>query len=370
VTTIRFFEKPTQQSLVKIKIVSKYFATWGNIIAPKTYTSKVNYIDLFAGPGQYDDGTKSTPVLILENAISNPILRDRLVSVFNDKHTDYYKSLKANINSITGIDTLHHKPTFMNVNVNERLVKELSNMKLNPTLSFLDPYGYKGLSLELINSLIKDWGSDCIFFFNYRRINAGLSNQFLKSPINPIFGKRRAEKLREELGKIEHPVNRERKIVEELGQALTEITGNYVLEFSFRNDSGSRIIHHLIFVTKGVKGFEVMKEIMAGESSSDLQGVASFEFNPNPDTQLPLIERPLDDLQDMLLRDFQGQSLTMFEVYNKHHVKPPYIYIKRNYKDALRRLEERGLIKALPPVKKRRKRQGKVTFSDSVRVVF
>ncbi len=71
-----FFEEQTEQSLVKSTIVAKYFDVWANVIisTQKRYlqhTQKIAYIDLFAGPGRYKDGTQSTPVKILTNAIAN-----------------------------------------------------------------------------------------------------------------------------------------------------------------------------------------------------------------------------------------------------------------------------------------------------------
>ena len=53
-----FFDDPKEQSIVKSTIVSKYFWAWAKVITPssKKYGSgKIAYIDLFAGPGRYDD---------------------------------------------------------------------------------------------------------------------------------------------------------------------------------------------------------------------------------------------------------------------------------------------------------------------------
>ena len=43
---------------------------------------------------------------------------------------------------------------------------------------------------------------------------------------------------------------------------------------------GSRTSHHLIIVSKHFRGYEIMKETIAKESSSAEHGVASFEYNP------------------------------------------------------------------------------------------
>ena len=118
--------------------------------------------------------------------------------------------------------------------------------------------------------------------------------------------------------------------------------GKYVLPFRFKNEKGNRTSHHLIFVSKHFKGYEIMKEIMAGESSSADQGVPSFEYSPASFLQPLLFElsRPLDDLEEMLLTKFAGRCVIMEQVYQEHNVDTPYI--KKNYKDVLRKLEARG----------------------------
>jgi three-Cys-motif partner protein len=62
-----------------------------------------------------------------------------------------------------------------------------SQMRLIPTLFFVDPWGYKGLTLQLINSVLKNWGCDAIIFFNYNRINRGLSNPAVQAHMNALF---------------------------------------------------------------------------------------------------------------------------------------------------------------------------------------
>ncbi len=76
------------------------------------------------------------------------------------------------------------------------------------------------------------------------------------------------------------PEDRELTIVNEIAQALRDLGGKYVLPFRFRNEAGSRTSHHLIFVSKHFKGDQVMKEVMAKQSSETHEGVASFEYNP------------------------------------------------------------------------------------------
>jgi Protein of unknown function (DUF5131) len=75
-------------------------------------------------------------------------------------------------------------------------------MLLVPTLFFVDPWGYKGLTLQLINSVSKDWGCDAIIFFNYNRLNMGLSNLAVDEHMSALFTEKRAASLRYRL--IDH----------------------------------------------------------------------------------------------------------------------------------------------------------------------
>jgi hypothetical protein len=114
-----------------------------------------------------------------------------------------------------------------------------------------------------------------------------------------------------------------------------------------------------------------MKGIMASHSSTIEQGVASFDFNPIANLQFQFLfnlSRPLDDLGDMLVEEFAGKTLTMKEIYERHHVDTPYI--SSNYKDVLNILEDNGLIICDPPADSRRIQKGKRTFADRVRVTF
>ncbi len=359
----QFFEEQTEQSAVKATIVSKYFWSWAKVIMPNTRSSKIAYIDLFAGPGRYKDGSKSTPLLILEQAIKDDKMRNMLVTKFNDLDENNSHTLEAEINALPGVNTLRHKPAVYNHEVGSEIVKMFEQVNLIPVLFFVDPWGYKGLSLRLINSILKNWGCDCIFFFNYNRINMGLNNSIVKTHMDALFGEQRADNLRQRLESLS-PKDRELTIVEEIAEALKDMGGEYVLPFGFRNDKGNRTTHHLIFVSKSPLGYKIMKEIMAGESSKNIQGVASFEYSP-ADVRQPILfamSRPLDELGQMLLTKFAGRTVTLEQIYEEHNVGTPYI--NKNYKDTLRKLESESKIIADVPAAQRRTYKGEATLTN------
>jgi three-Cys-motif partner protein len=362
-----FFGGMEEQSKVKIEIVNKYFSAWSNVILPSVEArdGKLGYIDLFSGPGVYGDGTKSTPILILEQAINNPRLSRRLVTIFNDSNPEFIQSLEININKIKGINLLKNKPILLTDIVGDQFVDVFREIKFIPSLFFIDPWGYKGLSLSLLGSVLKDWGCECILFFNYNRINAGLNNPYFIENMKALFGEGRAEELGKKLKKLS-PKERELTIIEEFGTGIKEMGFNYVLPFSFKDESGKKTSHYLLFISKNEKGYGIMKNIMAKYSSELNQGVPSFQYCNATKIQpfLFSFNRPLDDLSQMLLDEFEGQILTMNEIFRRHNIGKPFI--EKNYKTILRQMERKGLIKANPPWNERPKN----TFAAHVKVIF
>lgn len=373
VTNESFFAEQREQSEVKASIVAKYFDAWSNVMlgVKRRFGTidRLAYVDLFAGPGRYRDGTKSTPLLVLETAIAKPELAGVLVTMFNDRDEDNVFSLKTEIEAWPGIGQLRHPPRIVCSEVGDEAKAMLAAAQRCPTFTFVDPFGYKGLSRGIIQSIIGDWGCDCVVFFNYARINAGLNNDAVRPHMDALFGSDRVDAMREAMIAMK-PDEREAYVLENLAQALKTLGAKFVLPFKFRRADGSRTSHSLVFVTKDEKGYEIMKDIMARESSTEDQGVASFAYSP-ADARCPLLfslARPLDALADLLASTYAGRTITMADIYRGHHIDTPYV--SKNYKHALLELEAAGRVRCDPPADKRRKHAGKPTFADSVVVAF
>jgi hypothetical protein len=65
-STGHFFATPGPHNIVKTKLVTKYFRAWSTIMLGKSRTPNgpLAYVDLFSGPGCFDDGKPSTPLWI------------------------------------------------------------------------------------------------------------------------------------------------------------------------------------------------------------------------------------------------------------------------------------------------------------------
>ena len=120
-----FFDEQKEQSLIKARIVEKYFWVWAKVIIATVKKSasqpRIAYIDLFTGAGRYKDGSKSTPVKVLETAIADPDMRNMLVSIFNDADDTNVYSLQQSIDAIPGIESLKYRPQILNHEVEDNI---------------------------------------------------------------------------------------------------------------------------------------------------------------------------------------------------------------------------------------------------------
>lgn len=359
-----FFEKQTDSSRVKAEIVSKYFSGWANVLCSSA--NKLIYLDLFCGPGRYEDGNPSTPLLILEKAINhwNFDVCKKIHFIFNDADKRNITKLENEIRHFSGINKLKNQPVYYEDEVGDELVNLFENTVKVPTLSFVDPWGYKGLSLRLIKALVKDFGCDGIFFFNYRRINAAIDNVKLRSPMNLLF----SEKVLSELQRIlkdKAPYQREEIILDKINDLFTDWGMEFILPFCFKSENGKRTTHHLIFVSKHPRGYTIMKDIMAKESSYKTDGVPSFEYISGRQrfNQMSLFS-PIEKLKKSLIVDLAGSTYTMvklFEIHGKNNN-----FIKSNYKRALLELENDKIILTNRNIRKTRKG----TLPDNLEITF
>lgn len=377
-----FFQNQKINSKIKTEIVTEYFSIWSGILG-RVHAAELCYIDLFCGPGTYDDGTESTPLLILRHVVENKTqeLCDRLITVFNDENNSFITGLQRAASQLPKISRLKHTPQFSNHAVDVALAEYFEKQSIPPSLIFLDPCGYRGLTARLVKALTQNFGCDAIMFFNTSGIYRNITNPQENENINDIFGKEIAEGLRAEFPKIRSVHQKEKLLVESFIKTVKAAGVPYVIPFCFKRVDKKATSHHLIFLSRHPLAFEKMKEVMAKKSSDfSPETVPSYCYSDleKHSTQASLLpsgdhHNTIQQLKDRLLQAFRGKTATTENIIKHHNsvvqnsIENPYTI--KNHKDALCQLEgEKKISVALAPGKIRRGRKG--TFADDLIVTF
>lgn len=367
-----FFTDQTEQSRVKAQIVSSYFRAWSSVI--KKWDGPMGYIDLFCGPGQYENNQPSAPLLIINSTLTDPLLTSKMHFIFNDYDPQNIAVLKESIANTPNASLLKGRLQFYDQTVGQDFYTRLNIPRNMPILSFVDPFGYKGLSLNLIDRLIANSGSDCIFFFNYNRINMALSsNTKFDEYLNGLFGTQRTQDLKKQLCTLQ-PSQREPIVLEALIEALRERKGNYVLPFKFYSTEMLRTSHFIIFVTKHPLACKIMKQIMYTNSAKDCDGVATFSFEDSRNfgdvfQQISLFDRPIDALQSELQKKYKGKQINVGTLCNSIDCDFSNHYVGKNVKAVLKRLETDGQLVVLSG-RKQKMRKGELNMPDGAIIKF
>ena len=160
-----FFEIPNEHTIIKSEIISRYFGVWVTIISKYSHTKMLGYADLFCGPGEFKtDEIESTPLKIIDICLQENNYHNRMFFFFNDKSKNYVENLKQKISEIDKSNIFSNRILYSNLETGIKVFAAAKEyLKGYPCFYFVDPFGYKGISITILSDLIKNWGSECYF---------------------------------------------------------------------------------------------------------------------------------------------------------------------------------------------------------------
>lgn len=370
IETDDFFKSKRDTSEIKSEILTAYFKFWCAVLLyGQSYKriSKVVYIDLFSGPGYYEDGSPSTPIKILDSIYAsngNKIdLNKGVQTFFNDVKPQLVEKLGENISNLPYYDDLVNKPILLNEEANLELQKKIVN-KDTPSLTFIDPFGYK-FSLEMLQTAVKDWGSDLFLLFNINRIRAAIQNPVVENVMNEIF-QNEFSTIRDFYLKEKNPHKRENYIIHQFENMFNNkgyMSFKFKINFSDKNAPS----HYLILVTKVKMAYQRIKDIMSKYSDMQPDGVPLFSTNSktSPIFYEDMVEFSIYKLKlDLLNRKNVFNNLTIDSIFDIHSIGTNYI--KSNYKSAIEDLLKDGKIGLFD---KNQKQTSRITYTARIKFI-
>lgn len=312
----------------KHEILRYYLGGWFPILA--RYAGRIVYIDGFSGPGVYSKGEEGSPVIALDTAynhILKPYSRAEIVFLFIERRRDRAEKLEEILSE--KFPDLPKKIIYEVVSgdFETTLVSRLDELgieghKLAPTFAFIDPFGYTGFSMNLLEKLLSY--EKCEVFITFM---SGFIKRFLDEDkgkaLDELFGTDEWRKIRHVEG------YRDRPLLELYKKQLKEVCGvKYVKGFAMF-DEHNQIIYHLIFCTNHPKGLDVMKRAMwrvdrTGQyKSSDRFGAGQTYLFDYQD-EAHWIPRAAEEVY----AKFKGQTVSIEDVEQYVITETEYIFKK------------------------------------------
>ena len=369
-TTDNFFNEQKEKSRVKTEIVINFLNIYLNIISNSRWgkDSDIYYIDLFSGPGVYKDGTSSTPIEIMNMLanMKNRVAANKVHLVFNDENQNFVNCLKENIINHSYYNSIIHKPIITNEHVCNFKLEPFLNSG-SPIFSFIDPWGYKDISTNLIWSLVKPIGSDCILFFNSNRILQDLSKPNHYDDMKDLFGVEYSNALSVQKNK-EMRQNRKADLLLEyfIKNLYCKIKSEYsncsksyklfALPFTFIKDDSVKTSHQIVLLTKNHKAILEMKKVMVKKSNNnakefmfDSKKVGYLSFFTREDDVSENFKKLITDMlkigESLFNKTFTCESL--LEYIDRYSMSVSFSvtsYTSNDVKKQIESLDNRGLI--------------------------
>jgi three-Cys-motif partner protein len=327
---------------------------------------RVLFLDGFAGRGRYNNGEKGSPLIALDTLIDhnafgqmanrefvflfvegtpqNAARLDEVLTEYKAERAPWPPNIKTYVVDATFEESAN------------QLIARLAEQKksLAPTFAFVDPFGFTGMRMSTIASLLNHRACEVFVNFMIMYVNRFLEEQAMGANMNHLFGLDVPSVLEGYTAG-----NRVRHLHDVYRNQLRQVAGfDYVQSFAMKNEHGN-IEYYLFHGTRSPDGVELMKYAMW-----KLDTLGTFTFDDRVAGQLSFASGPdLTTLRGQVLQHFQGRAgVSCSEI--KQFVNLETLYRAPHLTTVLRQLEkDEKLITVHRP-------HARAQFGDTVTVDF
>jgi three-Cys-motif partner protein len=322
---------------VKHVILDKYLSAWVNILG--AYNRNLNIFDCFAGRGEYADGSKGSPLIIIE--VLNRIRRNRFNArcVFIERNLANFQNMQSVIEKDMKENPKKYGP-WLRIDYHNDEFKNIAKMKLEdptwqiyPSFFFLDPFGFSGIPFDLVKHILSIKRTEAFISFMGPNINRFMKSPYHESSIEELYG---MSNVMGELATNYSSLPREAAALKLYRDRLSK-GANVKFTFPFKVNADERLqtTYYLIHCTNHPKGCEIMKEIMYNVGTPGrfgYLGPAEGQMNLDSFTSI-------EKLKKFLLKRFKGQRLPYKEV--RYQTLMDILFRKADYANTLNQNAER-----------------------------
>ena len=313
---------PDPHTLAKHRLLREYLKAWLPIVGKAA--QRVIFVDAFAGPGQYDDGTDGSPIVVLKMARDHAHQTTaELTCLFLEEDVEREAQLGRVVDALqeslpANVKTKRRRGSFVDhFRPASRFIRWQYD-RAYPTFYFVDPFGFSHTPFSCVEAMLRGKRAEVFINFMYEEVNRFLSVDRHASDFDELFG---SSFWRSVLG-LERAEDRKRAIYN-LYKAQLQKCAKYVVSFEMRNSSNSTD-YFLFFATNNLLGLERMKEAMWTVDSS-----GSFRFSDYQHARgrqlLFATADSFPDLREALLENFTGAEVPVEEVSDWVAAETPFL---------------------------------------------
>jgi three-Cys-motif partner protein len=290
-------------------------------------------------------------VAILSRIAESPhakSLAHKLHAVLNDRNAAYSEELASTLKVPHFTNILIGEASVTTEQVSLSLAQEALGQTNGPALWFVDPWGYEGVSRDLIRQCTDGWGSDAILLLNVNAITRSVRNAQEHENLSRFFGPQFFEGLLSELNR-----DRTRRIEPEVMRTVLNAYrglggGRLVSRVGFQFEDRDRSSHFLLLITKhqrGVRTFNDIVERELRESPPDVNGVYVFNSARLGQSSIELITRHsfYDAAAREILGAFGGRRLTFGQLL-KESLDTDLQFSDATMRRVILRMEQEGRV--------------------------
>jgi three-Cys-motif partner protein len=323
-------------------------------------SNELAFWDCFAGKGTYDGGQPGSPLQVLEESQRcwNGRRKIKLTCVFIEKDRNNFKELRETLRELYP-DLENDRWFAYNSDYVDILdsamngeIEELQTLVRKPSLFFLDPFGFKGLSLGTIQKMMSRRSCEVLITLMVESIKRHRKTSRVIDHFKRMFGVDDLTRLNEICSKP-HP---EAEIVEYYEERLRSRDGaniKHTLSFAFTPTRRNVILYYLVFGTNHRAGLDAMHRTMRAISNNP----DSFSFRGKSDgfVSLDFFIDPSRDITEWILS--LPMTITNFNAITFRAAKAKKPYSHPEMRSVIVKLIREGKLEFVP-VDERAKERG------------
>jgi three-Cys-motif partner protein len=348
----------------KHRLLSRYVTAWLSILGQGArrygHESRLVLVDAFAGRGRYAEGEPGSPLILREisGLVSDAGKVDIVELYFIENNRENFDALAAELTSheirAGSKRIVQHPPVFAPFEQTAPAIIAEIRRTQRSSFWFIDPFGFAGLPLSIIRSILALDRSEVFITYMVRDVNRFLGERNHQQAISRLLGLGGAD-LAQAISQVELSGSRVDALRDLYVDRLREgANAKYARSFAVAIRGVTDIVYFLLHASNDPKALREMKKAAFAVSGGtySYRGVRD-PVNTGQISMFDLDEPAFIDpvrLRRLLLDVFAERTVEYEDLQDQVHAREEFaLYIDRHVHSALQELASVGRIKKIRP---------------------